>query len=367
MSTMVGTPKDNVVTPAAPISGSKVSKLSIGFLLARNFTLSAFSLFVDTLRLAADEGDRSRRIRCTWDILSARGAPSRSSCGIEVAATGFLERANAYDFIVVVGGLLDRGPMIDVETLSFLRGQQPERPIVGVCTGSFVLAQAGLLEGRSACVSWFHHRQFREEFPEIPVIADRLFLADGPRITCAGGAGTADLAARLVAGKVGMSAAQKALQILQIESPRAGQAPQPRMPFGVQVSNARLARALLIMEQNLADPLSMPTIAAKVGLSVRQLQRLSEADTGLTPNDHYSQIRLRAAESLLRESNHTIFEIALECGFDQASSLTRSFRKIYGCTPSAWRRCHREKANGASRVRNLAQDRAHAFASDCST
>lgn len=313
-------------------------KLSVGFLLARNFTLSAFALFVDTLRLAADEGDRSRRIACTWDVLSSREATHRSSCGVAVTPTALLNDGRQYDYIAVVGGLLDQGPAFDAATIAFLHKSARTTPLVGVCTGSFALAEAGLLNGHAACVSWFHHRDFRNAFPEIHVVADRIYVVDGMRITCAGGTGAADVAAYLVAKSVGTSAARKAAQILQIEHTRLGREPQSRMSLGVSVSDDRLARALLLMEQNLSEPLPLTEIAEQVGLSLRQLQRLSEQETGLTPNAHYNNIRLRFAQTLLCNTNRNLLEIALESGFALSSTFSRCFRGKYGCTPSDWRR-----------------------------
>ena len=147
-------------------------RLRVGFVLARRFTLSAFANFVDVLRLAADEGDRSRPIRCSWRVLATSGQPVQSSCGIAVTPDEKLGDPARFDYIVVVGGLIDEIERLDPEYTAFLhRAAKAGVPLVGVCTGAFILHRAGLMNGYRCCVSWFHHEDFLEQF-------------DGPRKAC---------------------------------------------------------------------------------------------------------------------------------------------------------------------------------------
>src|SRR6185437_2979654 len=156
---------------------------------AEHFTLSAFAVFIDHLRLAADEGDRSRPLHVQWSIMSCRHDPIRASCGVALQPTSSPLPPASLDYVVVVGGILHAGPQIDEATVRYLREVgATHTPLIGICTGSFVLCRAGLMEGRRSCVNWYHYQDFREAFPAHDVVADRLFLADGPRITCAGGA-----------------------------------------------------------------------------------------------------------------------------------------------------------------------------------
>ena len=162
--------------------------LRIGFVLAKDFTMSAFALFIDTLRLAGDEGDRSGKVHCDWDVLSATQRLVRSSTGIEVAPTAELGDPTRFSHIAVVGGLLRDPEPLDRASEVFLRSaSKAQVPLLGICTGAFVLARLGLMKGRKACVSWFHYHDFKESFPDIGVMADRLFFVDGNRITCSGG------------------------------------------------------------------------------------------------------------------------------------------------------------------------------------
>ena len=125
--------------------------------------------------------------------------------------------------MVVVGGVLHGGAQINEATERYLQKVADAGvKLIGMCTGSFILCRAGLMKGRTACVTWYHYQDFRDEFPEQAVVADRLFVADGDRITCAGGAGTADLASYLIERHIGWSVAQKASQVLLFDRPRAG-------------------------------------------------------------------------------------------------------------------------------------------------
>ncbi|TIN12189.1 MAG: AraC family transcriptional regulator, partial [Mesorhizobium sp.] len=118
------------------------------FLLVRDFTLSPLSLFIDTLRLAGDEGDRSRRVEFDWQIVGERGLPIRASCGVELLPTKAIGNPEDFDNVVVVGGLLDTNRNLSAEKEAFLlRAADKGVPITALCTGSFVLARYGLLDG----------------------------------------------------------------------------------------------------------------------------------------------------------------------------------------------------------------------------
>ncbi|HVO88431.1 MAG TPA: DJ-1/PfpI family protein, partial [Casimicrobiaceae bacterium] len=124
------------------------TQLSVGFVLQPEFTLIAFAGFVDALRLAADERDGSRPIRCAWSVLAPTSAPIRASCGVEIHPTSHLVDPGRFDYLVVVGGLLRGGHHIDAQLVRYL--QQADAagvPLVGICTGSFVLARSNLLRG----------------------------------------------------------------------------------------------------------------------------------------------------------------------------------------------------------------------------
>lgn len=312
--------------------------LRIGFLLAHAFTMSAFSMFVDTLRLASDDGDRSGRIHCDWEVLSATGHLVRSSAAIEVAPTSGLGDPRRFTHLAVVGGLLRAGDPLDAASVDFLRRAAAAGvPLIGVCTGSFILAAAGLLRGRRACVSWYHYHDFRDRFPDVKVIADRLFFIDGDRITCSGGAGAADLAAHLVERHLGRGPREKALQVLQVDRARPASAPQPRAPLSMEAEDERIRRVLLLMDQSIAEPLSISGLAKAAGLSTRQMERLFAESFAASPAAIYMQIRLEAARWLLINTDRAIAEIGGATGFSNPSHFSRRFRDAFGLTPTAIR------------------------------
>jgi transcriptional regulator GlxA family with amidase domain len=314
------------------------ARLSVGFILAQNFTLSAFSLFIDQLRLAADEGDRSRQILCHWSVMTRRLAPVRASCGVLVTGTADLTDARQFDYIVVVGGILHAGPQLDDATVAYL--QEAARQgvaLVGLCTGSFILARAGLMKGRQCCVSWYHHQDFVSEFSDVVPVADRLFVADGNRITCAGGGGTADLATFLIERHIGRSVAQKSRHVLMLDRARAGSDAQPHPPVTEDVPDERVRRAMLLMEQNIADPLPIADIAERLGLSTRQLERLFVAIAAVRPAEFYRSLRLRYARWLLDNTSRQVTDIALDAGYSDCAHFSRQFKAAHGFAPSEHR------------------------------
>jgi len=306
-----------------------------GFVLSNHFTLSAFSIFVDHLRLAADEGDRSRPLHMQWSVMASREEAVRASCGVMVSPSSPLLDPRTLDYVVVVGGLLQLGPQVDESTAQYLREAAAAGvPIVGTCTASFILCRTGLMKGRTSCVSWYHYQDFIEEFPSHTVVADRLYVEDGNRITCAGGAGTAAVATHLIEKHLGRATAQKASQVLLFDRERSGSEAQPRPPLYARVSEPRVRRALLLMEQNLARPISIPIVADELGLSMRQLERLCRQHTGLSPASIYRQLRMRYARWLVENTDRSVTEIAIDAGFADCAHFSRQFKDAYGLSPS---------------------------------
>ncbi|MGB3814997.1 MAG: GlxA family transcriptional regulator [Shinella sp.] len=315
--------------------GGSGKRLRVGFLLARQFTMSAFALFVDTLRLASDVEDKSGRRLCDWDVLSPNTHMIRSSCGVQLVPTTGLGDPERFDYIVVIGGLLDVEEQLSYESIGFLRRAiQKGVRLVGACTGSFVLADAGLLDGKTACVSWLHHSEFKARFPEIRLTSQRLFVEDGNVTTCAGGSAVADLAALLVRRHVGEGAERNAMEILQLDRRREGSDLQSRMPIALPIHcDERIRAALLYMEENIDDRLEIEKIADRVGLSRRQLERIFKTKTGFSPATAYEKICMKKAAQLVERTSKTMIDIALDVGFASSSHFCRRFRANFGMTP----------------------------------
>jgi transcriptional regulator GlxA family with amidase domain len=296
---------------------------------------------VDALRLAADERDRSRQIRCSWSVLSHSNAPIKASCGLDVHPTDELIDPRQFDYLVVVGGLLRSGRHIAPQLLAYIRrADQAGVPLVGICTGSFILTRAGLMKGHRCCVSWFHHDEFRAEFPDHISVSSELFIVDRNRITCAGGTSVVHLAAHLIERHCGKPEAAKALRIMIEKAALSPGTPQPQPLFTEETDNVRVRRAMLLIERNMSAPLSVEELAHETNLSLRQLERLFRAEIGISPSAFALRLRLQTAHELLTSTSRSISDIALDCGFSDCSHFSRSFRKRYRATPSDVRSNH---------------------------
>ena len=310
-------------------------QLSVGFILMPRFTLLAFSAFVDCLRLSADEGDASRPVYCRWTFMTPAGATASASCGATVGPCTVFQEPTQFDYLVVAGGLLPAGPPADAETVRYLREAAAAGvPLVGLCTGPFVLIQAGLMHRRRCCVSWYHYRDLTERLSDVVPVADRLFVVDGDRITCAGGIAAADLAAWMVERHVGRAWAQKSLHIMLIDHARRGNTSQPQPAFSAEVSDNRVRRAILMIEQRLSEPMSTDELAAALNISRRQLERGFEKELGISPSRFARDLRLRYGHWLLEHTERSITDISAECGFADTAHFSRHFRALFGRPPS---------------------------------
>ncbi len=316
--------------------------LRVGILLARRFTLSAFGNFVDVLRLAADEGDQSRPIRCDWHVLAGDATPVASSSGISVTPDARLTDPAAYDYIAVVGGLLGAPqPLLPAQIAYLHRAARAGVPLIGLCTGAFVLHEAGLMDGYRCCVSWFHHQDFVTRHDGLRPISDRIFVVDRDRLTCAGGVGAAHLAAWLVERHVGASAARKSLNIMLVEPAAAqddpGHGPQPALPLTLRCTDPLVRRALLRMQESLDAPVTMAALAEDMGIPRRRLERHFRAALAMSPAQAGLLLRLAQARHLLRHSRRSVTAIAQATGFCDMPHLARVFRQHEGMTPGAYR------------------------------
>ena len=320
-----------------------MAKLNVGFILARRFTLCAFANFVNVLRLSADEGDRSRPILCGWKVLSPTMDPIASSSGVAVQPDERLGDPARFDYLVVVGGLVDEIENLHPDTARFLaRAARAGVPLVGVCTGTFVLHRAGLMHGYRACVSWFHHEDFLELFDGLEPVSDQIFVVDRDRLTCSGGVSSAHLAAFIVERHLGRARAAKSLHIMIIDQAMAAEEPQPGMPLALATDDALVRKALLVMQQSIDAPLAIGRVVARLGVSRRELERHFREALGMTPLEADRLIRVEQAKHLLRTTGRSATQIAADTGFCDLPHLIRVFRVAEGMTPEAFRRARVE-------------------------
>lgn len=318
------------------------AKLRIGFLLAPRFTLTAFAGFVDAFRLAADDGDLSRPVLVQWSILDTMNGPIVSSCGASINPNTPLEAPENYDYVVVVGGLLHGGQKVSPAAQAFLQRAAAKRvKLIGLCTGSFVLARAGLLDGYLSCVSWFHRTEFENAFPSCRVISNQMYVVDRDRLTCAGGTSVVHLAGYIIERTLGRPSAVKALRILIEEQPMPSRTLQPEQIMSVRSTDSVVHKAMLVLEQQLHTPVHIDELCKTLNIGRRQLERRFQQDVGLSPSAYRQRLRLERANWLLTNTDLEVIAIALECGFQNSTSFARLVRQFLGDSPLAIRKAAR--------------------------
>lgn len=326
-------------------ANSKV-KLSVGFILTPRFTLSAFANFVDVLRLSSDDGDRSQRVNCDWKILSDNMTSIQSSCGVTVQPNMRLSDPSQFHYIAVVGGLLKYGGHISIEYQDFLYDAVRKGiPLIGICTGAFLLHQLRLMNGYRCCVSWYHHHDFIEHCDGLVPVSDQIFVVDRDRLTCPGGNSAAHLASWLVQKHVGESHARKSLRHLMIDQIEQPEKPQPGLPLELFSNNSAVQKAMLFMQQNLDRSITVSDTAKHVDMSRRQMERQFKHELGLTPSEVMRHIRLDHAELLLLTTDKSLTDIAAEAGFADDSHFIRIFRQHRRMTPKVFREDRAGKAD----------------------
>ncbi len=312
--------------------------LNVGFILANRFTLSAFASFIDMLRLSADEGDNSRPILCSWSVISPDMKPISASCGVRIHPdTNLIDPAN-FDYLVVVGGLIDHIERLDRRYVHYLQAAVAKNvPLIGLCTGSFILHRAGLMNGYKCCVSWFHRTDFLEKFDGLEPVSDRIFVVDRDRISCSGGTSAVHVAAYLVERHVGLRQARKSLHILIVDEALDDSKAQPFLPTSLKAKDNLVQRAVLMMQQETESLRSIEQLCKMLGIGRRSLEMKFKADLAKSPAEALSHIRVEEAQRLLGETKATITEIAHRAGFFDASHFNKVFRKHTGQTASAYR------------------------------
>lgn len=318
--------------------------LRVGFLLQEKFTLAAFGGFVDALRLAADDGGQSRQIHAAWTIMTPGGGHRPASCGVQIAGVGDYVDPAEFDYIAVCGGndYLDTRPLPALERYLCDAHASGVR-LLGVCTGSFHIARAGLANERTVCIHWNVLDAFRKQFPGVRTSVDRLFVDEGDLITCAGSTAAIDLGLYLISRHCGRDRAQQAVRHMMLTGIRAPTLPQAHfrqhLPEGV---SARVLKAVHFMEQQLDHPPPLAAIARYVGISARQMERAFKLELGVAPMKYHRLLRLDYGRWMIDNSCESITRIALDSGFSDGAHFSREFRLHFGLPPSAYKRKKRE-------------------------
>jgi len=315
--------------------------LRVGFILINLFTLVPVAGLVDSLRFAADQSFRSRQIYCQWDWMSCDNQPVTASCGMPVKPTRALEHLDSYDYIVVAGGLLEETRHPPNSLITLLQSLHAQgKPLIGLCSGSFVLAKAGLLDGRRAAIHFSIRDEFIQRFPAAKAIQEQSFIDDEGIITCPGGLAI-DLATHIIRRHCGDIRAQKVLKyLLEDDALEIPAAPESTAHVNAPhvYHNEVVRKAIDFMRENMDSIASLKEVARHADTSPRQLHRAFISNTHEAPAHYWRRLRLEHARKQLADTSAQVTSIALECGFSDASHFIAWFRKQYGETPAAYRK-----------------------------
>jgi len=300
------------------------------FLLLDRFTMISFSAAIEPLRLANRLAGRELY---EWRLTGEQGGTVDCSNGARILLDGPLAETRHGDTVLVCGGL-EVGRAMTRPVLAWLRREARRGARMGaLCTGAWVLAEAGLLDGRRATIHWENQDGFAERFPDVTLIRT-VFVEDGNRLTAAGGTAAIDLMLRQIARDHGAELANRVADQMIHTSIRSEEDHQRlSSPTRLGARNPRLAQVLARMEANIEDPISPARLASEAGLSPRQLERLFARYLGRSPKRHYMELRLERARHLLLQTPMSVMEIALACGFASAAHFSKCYRATYGCTP----------------------------------
>jgi transcriptional regulator GlxA family with amidase domain len=302
----------------------------IGFIMENGFqvmgmaALSAFEFANETI------GSEAYRLT----VMSENGGSIRSSLGIGIETQPL---ADFPDTLMVVGELLPK-PVSAVLRDYIARAGRESRRVAGICTGAFLLAEAGLLDGKSATTHWAHARSLQERFPNIHVDDDRIFIQDGSIWTSAGMSAAIDLTLALIEDDHGAELSRSIARKLVVYHRRPGGQSQFSALLELEPRSDRVRRALVYAKEHLRNPLTVEELAEAASLSPRQFSRLFREETGQSPAKAVERLRLEAAKAMLEDGRHPLDIVARDTGFADRDRMRRAFLRFFGQPPQGLRR-----------------------------
>jgi transcriptional regulator GlxA family with amidase domain len=313
----------------------------IVFVLLENFTLLCFSAAIESLRLA---NMMAGKPLYEWRLVGEMGANDDSvvtcSAGIPFRLQGGLDELSRDDIVMICGGL-EVQQVTTTKLMNWMR-RESRRGVQmgGLCTAAFTMAKAGLLDGRRATIHWENQDSFAEEFEDVE-LTKSVFVMDGNRFTTAGGTASIDLMLKIIAAEHGQDLANSVADQLIYSSIRTDQDSQRlSIPTRIGVRHPKLSLVIQMMEANIEEPISPGILAKDVGMSTRQLERLFRRYLSRSPKRYYMELRLQKARNLLIQTDMSVINVALACGFASPSHFSKCYRCHYDTTPYRERGTH---------------------------
>ncbi len=296
-------------------------------------------VFARSARFLMEQGVRTDPVY-EVEVIAERSGPVKTSSGVEILAARPLRAVHGeLDTLLVAGGMGSREAMRSPRILGFLRRQAPRvRRLASVCTGAFLLAEAGLLDGRRATTHWAFCGDLAKRYPKIQVEPDPIFVRDGRIYTSAGVTAGMDLALGLVEEDLGRTLALEVARQLVLFLKRPGGQSQFSAQLAAQAADREPLRDLQawISDHPEAD-LGVERLARRVAMSPRHFARVFQREVGITPAKFILRIRVEAARRRLEESRDDVDSVATRCGFGSAEVMRRAFLRTLRVSPSAYR------------------------------
>ena len=311
------------------------------FVLMDNFTMLSFASAVECLRIA---NRMSGKPLYSWIMTSDGGELVNCSAGTTFKVDCDLAELKRDDVVMVCGGM-DIQTATTKRLLGWLRRETRKGlTAAGLCTAAYTLAKAGLLDGRKATTHWENQDSFAEEFDEVD-LQKSVFVIDGNRMTTAGGTSSIDLMLRMIADEHGEQLGNAVADQLIYTNIRTDQDTQRlSVPTRIGVRHPKLSQVIQMMEANIEEPISPSVLAKDVGMSTRQLERLFRRYLNRSPKRYYMELRLQKARNLLLQTDMSVINVALACGFASPSHFSKCYRSHYDTTP------YRERGTNAARL-----------------
>jgi len=279
-------------------------------------------------------------------LLSQHGGPVRSSAGLTVETEAFGDPA--FDTIIVGAITAFEMAASSPNLIAFVQeAARTSRRTASFCNGAFVLAEAGLLNGRRATTHWIQAASFKARFPHVRMEEDRIYINDGPIWTSAGMTAGIDLVLAMIDRDLGPEAAKMAAKLMVIEKQRLGGQTQHSALLDMRPKSGRIELVLAHIRQKLRNPLTVEELSSVANLSPRQFSRSFLAETGQSPAKAVERLRLEAARFMMEEGRQSINEVAQETGFGDRERMRRAFLRAFGTPPQALRRAARRQETQA--------------------
>ena len=312
---------------------------TIGVLIFPEFQLLDAAGPITVFEVAGRLSRAPYRIR----VVAGEAGAVTSSSGVRMIAEAFPR--GPLDTLLIAGGWGTREASTCAETLAFVRDAAKRAPrVASVCSGAFILAAAGLLDGRRATTHWSRAAELARAYPQIDVEPDRIFIRDGAFWTSAGITAGIDLALALAAEDHGEAIAKRAAQHLVVYHRRPGGQSQFSALLEADRPDSRFSPLLAWARERLGEPLSVERLADRTAMSPRHFARTFVAETGMTPAKAIERLRLEAARERIEGSAEPIERVAARTGFRDPERMRRSFIRAFGQPPQALRRSARTAA-----------------------